>query len=291
MNHPGDLRVVTWNIRAAIGPGEPFPPAWWRHVDEDRLERIASFIASLDADVVTLQEVTILNADGVVLDQPAALAARLGRHVRYGAAHAYPLVDPATGATIGSAMWGNAVLTRGPMRGEQTRGLPQPADDELIEAAGSTDPGAGVAYGDAEPGHREPRCAVSVTIDDVRVVTTHLAYIGAEQRRRQVDAVAAVAGGAGDEATPPDERPSAVVVTGDFNAAAESREMAGLQRGFSDAFERVGTPARDRRRESCGRLRIDHVFVRGLDVRACRVATEAGDLSDHWPVVVDLARP
>jgi hypothetical protein len=33
----GRIRVVTWNIRAAIGPGEPFPPAWWRHVRQDRL--------------------------------------------------------------------------------------------------------------------------------------------------------------------------------------------------------------------------------------------------------------
>jgi endonuclease/exonuclease/phosphatase family metal-dependent hydrolase len=290
MNPVADLRVVTWNIRAAIGPGEPFPPAWWRHVDEDRLERIGSFIASLDADVVTLQEVTILNADGVVLDQPAALAARLGRHVRYGAAHAYPLVDPATGATIGSAMWGNAILTRGATQDDRVRGLPQPADGDLIEPGGSDERGAGVAYGDAEPGHREPRCAVAVTLGDLGVVTTHLAYIGAEQRRRQVDAVAELASGARAEATPPEERPSAVVVTGDFNAAVESPEMAALQRTFSDAFERVGTPPGDPRRASCGRLRIDHVFVRGLDVRACRVATEAGDLSDHWPVVVDLAR-
>ncbi|HEV7811201.1 MAG TPA: endonuclease/exonuclease/phosphatase family protein [Candidatus Limnocylindrales bacterium] len=285
-----DLRVVTWNVRAAIGPGEPFPPAWWRHVDEDRLERIAAFIAALDADVVTLQEVTIMNVDGLVHDQPAALAARLRRHVRYGAAHAYPLVDPATGATIGSAMWGNAILTRGATLDEAMRGLPQPADSDVIEPAGSDDPAAGVAYGDAEPGHREPRCALAATVDGLRIVTTHLAYIGAEQRRRQVEAVQSLADGTND-ATPPDDAPSAIVVTGDFNAAVESSEMGALRGAFHDAFERVGTPPGDPRRRSCGPLRIDHVFVRGLDVRGCRVATEAGELSDHWPVVVDLARP
>src|SRR6476659_95811 len=52
---PARLRVVTWNIRAAIGPGEPFPPAWWRHVRRDRLERIAGILADLEPDVVTLQ--------------------------------------------------------------------------------------------------------------------------------------------------------------------------------------------------------------------------------------------
>ena len=42
------MRVATWNIRAAIGPGEPFPAAWWRHVRTDRLEQIAAFIVALD---------------------------------------------------------------------------------------------------------------------------------------------------------------------------------------------------------------------------------------------------
>jgi endonuclease/exonuclease/phosphatase (EEP) superfamily protein YafD len=47
-------------------------------------------------------------------------------------------------------------------------------------------------------------------------------------------------------------------------------------------------PAGDPRRASCGDWPIDHVRVRGLDVAACRVAVEAGDASDHWPVVADL---
>jgi endonuclease/exonuclease/phosphatase family metal-dependent hydrolase len=288
--HVGDLRVVTWNIRAGIGPGEPFPPAWWRHVDEDRLQRIATFITSLDADVVTLQEVTIMNVEGVVHDQPATLAALLRRHVRYGAAHAYPLVDPTTGATIGSAMWGNAILTRGSVGDGLMRGLPQPVDTDLIEPADADHPAAGVTYGDAEPGHREPRCAVAATVDGVRIVTTHLAYIGSEQRRRQVGSVVSLATERGDDAAH-DEVPVSVVVTGDFNAAVESPEMGDLRAAFGDAFLDVGVAPGDPRRSSCGPLRIDHAFVQGLDVAACRVAVEAGDLSDHWPVVVDLTRP
>jgi hypothetical protein len=50
---PG-IRVASWNIRAAIGPGEPFPPAWWRHVDRARLARISAVIGAIDADVVAL---------------------------------------------------------------------------------------------------------------------------------------------------------------------------------------------------------------------------------------------
>ena len=58
------IRVATWNIRAAIGPGDPFPPAWWRHVDNDRMARIGGIIADLDADLVGLQEVAVLTPNG-----------------------------------------------------------------------------------------------------------------------------------------------------------------------------------------------------------------------------------
>ena len=95
---PARLRVVTWNIRAAIGPGEPFPPAWWRHVRRDRLERIAAILDGLDPDIATLQEVAILTPDGELLDEPAELARLTGRSVRYAAIHAFPLVEPETGA-------------------------------------------------------------------------------------------------------------------------------------------------------------------------------------------------
>lgn len=289
---PGRLRVVTWNIRAAIGPGEPFPPAWWMRVDDDRLERIAAFLDALAPDVLTLQEVAILNADGRVVDQPAALAIRLRRHVRYGAAHAYPLVDPGSGETVGSAMWGNAILARDPLGDGSVRGLPQPGDDELIEPEGSGRRAAGVRYGGAEPGHREPRCAVSATVGGVRVVTTHLAYIGAEQRRRQAETVArfASSGPAVLGRGMVDDRADAIVVTGDLNAPIEAPELRALDSSFQDAFAAVDIAAGDARRRSCGSIAIDHVLVRGLEVESCRVATEAGDLSDHWPVVVDLAR-
>ncbi|HEY7970864.1 MAG TPA: endonuclease/exonuclease/phosphatase family protein, partial [Candidatus Limnocylindrales bacterium] len=113
------------------------------------------------------------------------------------------------------------------------------------------------------------------------VVTAHLTYIGRDQRRRQVAALAALASGL----------PDPVVVTGDLNAPIEADEVAGLRDGFADAFGAVGVPPGDARRRSAGAVAIDQVLVRGLDVLACRVATEAGDLSDHWPVVADLRLP
>jgi endonuclease/exonuclease/phosphatase family metal-dependent hydrolase len=273
------FRVATWNIRAAIGPGEPFPPAWWRHVDRGRLERIAGIVTALDADVVALQEVSVFTVEGVLLDQPAELAQLTGTDVRYAAVHAFTLIEPETGRAIGSAQWGNALLSRGPFLETLAEGLPIGADDEVVEPADSGRPLAGLLFLDAPYGTREPRCAIGarVTIGDVpvRVLNAHLSYAGTAQRQRQADALAALALAG----------PEPVVVTGDCNAAIDAPELAGLSGSFDDAFEVVGILPGDPRRRSSGPNPIDHVLSRGLDVVACRVATEADDASDHLPVV------
>jgi endonuclease/exonuclease/phosphatase family metal-dependent hydrolase len=274
------FRVATWNVRAAIGPGEPFPPAWWRHVDPGRLDRIAGIIAALDADVVALQEVSVFTVEGRLLDQPAELARLTGTEVRYAAVHAFTLVEPETGRAIGSAQWGNALLSRGSFLETFADGLPVGADDEAVEPADSGRPLAGIAFADAPYGTREPRCVIGgrVVIDGapIRILNAHFAYAGTSQRQRQAEAMAAHAL-AGSEP---------VVVIGDFNAAIDSPELAGLARSFDDAFEVVGILPADPRRRSSGPNPIDHLLSRGFDVVDCRVVTEAGDASDHLPVVV-----
>src|ERR687889_775468 len=99
------MRVVTYNIRAGIGPGEPFPPAWWRHVRRDLLERIADVIRTVRADVVTLQEVGVFNVEGLLVDEPAQLAELTGMDMRYAAAGHFPILEPEDGRTSGSTLW------------------------------------------------------------------------------------------------------------------------------------------------------------------------------------------
>jgi endonuclease/exonuclease/phosphatase family metal-dependent hydrolase len=240
----------------------------------------------LEPDVVTLQEVAIMTVDGDVTDQAARLAESTGFAARYGAVHSFPLVEPENGRSIGSAMWGHAILTRRPIQRPFTRGLPRAGDDDLVEPADSDRELAGVRYADTQPGHREARCVVGGVLSvgggaGLTVATAHLTYIGREQRRKQADAARAVA----DEAA--GERP--LVLTGDLNAAIDAPELAGMTRGLVDAFAAVGVEPGDARRDSCGSQPIDHVLVRGAAVESCRVALEAGDLSDHWPVVAELA--
>jgi len=290
---PARLRVVTWNIRAAIGPGEPFPPAWWRHVRRDRLALVGTILADLEPDIVTLQEVAILTVDGALDDQPAELGRQLGMAVRYAATHAFPLIDhspspahrgprrsSATPLARGAAMWGNAILTRDPLATGFALGLPRAADDDVLEPPDADHPLAGIRYGDTEPGHRESRCVVGGTVGGIGLATTHLTYIGRDQRRRQAEAVRSVI----------ERFDGPFVLTGDVNAPLGSAELAPLGRGLVDAFAAVGIGPDDPARRTCGPWPIDQVLVRDLEVDACRVATEAGDASDHWPVVVDLRR-
>jgi endonuclease/exonuclease/phosphatase family metal-dependent hydrolase len=281
---PG-LVVATWNIRAGIGPGEPFPPAWWRHVRPDRLSGIASFIGQLDADVVALEEVAVLDVDGELIDMPGELAKRTGYDVRYAAVGHFPIVDPESGRTVGASLWGNAILSRLPISASAGLGLPMAADDDLVEPVGGLDPLiggphrlAGVRYADAPTGSREPRSLVQATIESafgpVHLVATHLTHVGGGQRRQQAAAVAEVVSALDGP----------VVVTGDLNAPVDAPALEPLAGTLTDAFAATGTPVGDPARRSCGPFPLDHVLVRDLRPIACAVDRAAGDLSDHWPV-------
>lgn len=275
------IRVATWNIRAAIGPDDPFPPAWWRRVDRDRLARIARIIVDLDADLVALQEVALLTPNGDLYDQPAELARMTGMHLRYAAVHSFALIEPENGRAIGAATWGNAILSRRPLADGFALGLPVGGDDDAVEPAGSALSLAGVTFADAPYGTREPRCAVGGRLavagpgPAVAIVGAHLTYAGTEQRRTQAETLATIADGVG----------SPVIVAGDFNTPIEAPEMRALASTFEDAFATVGIAPGDPQRASCGPHRIDHLLTRGLRATACAVYREADDASDHLPVI------
>jgi Endonuclease/Exonuclease/phosphatase family len=228
-----------------------------------------------------LQEVAFLDVDGEVFDQPLELGRLTDRAVRYGAVHAFALVEPDTGRSVGTATWGNALLTREPLREPFAFGLPLGADHELVEPPDSGHPLAGVPYRDSPYGTREPRCVVGGRLggeDDVAVLSTHLTYAGTGQRRNQADTLAKIVDGLGGPA----------VLLGDLNAPIDAPELAGIATSFDDAFAAVGVPRGDPRRASSGPVAIDHVLTRRLTVEACHVQLDAGDASDHLPVVATL---
>ena len=222
-----------------------------------------------------------MTIDGAVTDMASRLGRELGMDDRYGSVHHVTAVDPRSGRALGAYTWGNAILSRQPISASRTEPLPIPADDDLVAPVGSDHELAGVRYQDAEPGTREARCAVVCTIDgpqSVHVITTHFTYMGSEQRRRQAERLAELVG----------ELDGPVVVLGDLNAPIHASELAPLRDSLVDAFLAIGVPPVDARRDSCGSVAIDHVLTRGFTAVSCRVATEAGDASDHWPVVASL---
>ena len=71
---------------------------------------------------------------------------------------------------------------------------------------------------------------------------------------------------------------------GDLNAAIEAPELSPLA-AWADGF--VHPPGDPARISTDDGWRIDHVLARGAAVLGCRVLREAGELSDHYPVICD----
>ena len=265
------LRVVSWNIRAAIGTG-PFPDRWWRRIDADRLRAIGAFLSDLEADVIALQEVAMASRGGDLIDNAGDLARQLGMTVRYGAVRAFEVAEG------GAGLYGNALLSRVVPADTRVVELPRAPMDASVEPAGGPSAWAGITYADAPATIREPRCLLVVTVAGVRVGVTHLSHIGSGERRLQATAVTEAFG----DATP-------ALLLGDLNAPIEAPELAPLA-AWTDAFaEPAGNGART---STDNGWRVDHVLVRGASVSgAARVLTEAGDLSDHFPVVAEILVP
>jgi endonuclease/exonuclease/phosphatase family metal-dependent hydrolase len=265
-------RVVTWNIRAAIGPG-PFPDRWWERIHADRLRAIGVFLSGLDADLVALQEVAVVSRDGTLVDNAGDLARQLGLEVRYAAVRAFEVRDGAV--TRGAGVFGNALLARRGIRAARCVRLPAAPSDAWVEPPGADHAGAGVRYGETSADIREPRCLLLADVDGIGLVgTAHFSHIGSGERRLQAEATAGAFG---------DEIPA--VLLGDLNAAIDAPELAPLA-GWTDGFR---VPARDPARVSTDDgYPIDHVLARGLEIESCRVDRSSAELSDHYPVVADL---
>jgi endonuclease/exonuclease/phosphatase family metal-dependent hydrolase len=265
------LRVVSWNIRAAIGPG-PFPDRWWRRVDADRLRAIGSFVASLEADLVALQEVAVLSRDGDLVDNAGDLGRQLGMEVAYGAVRSFEVRE--ADALRGIGTFGNAILSRHPLSSVRCVALPAAPSEELVEAQDSDHPAAGVRWADAPSHLREPRCLLLGELPGLRVGTAHFSHIGSGERLLQAEAAAAAFGN------------GPALLLGDLNAAIEAPELAPLS-AWADAF--VEPPGDQARVTTDDGYRIDQVLVRGASASPARVLRESGDLSDHYPVMAEVA--
>jgi endonuclease/exonuclease/phosphatase family metal-dependent hydrolase len=265
------LRAVSWNIRAAIGPG-PFPDRWWGRIDADRLRAIGVFLSDLQADVIALQEVALVSRNGDLVDNAGDLARALDMDVRYAAVRTFEVLE--ADAVAGAGLFGNALLSRRPLSNVHSVALPAASPDAFVEPAGTDHPAAGIRYADAPPSIREPRCLLLADLDGWRIGTAHFSHVGSGERLLQAHATVA----AFDRAVP-------ALLLGDLNAPIDAVELAPFA-AWSDGFTE---PAGDGARVSTDDgYAIDHAIGRGVSFASCRVLRTAGDLSDHYPVVAEV---
>lgn len=224
------MRIISWNIQ------------WGRGLDGrvDIARIVATLRAMGDADVICLQEVAqnvAGLAGGDCEDEVALLSAALPAYaVVFG-----PAMDvPAPGG--GRARFGNLLLSRLPLGQVYRHLLPMPAD--------------------ATVPNMQRGCIEAVVMAQsgpVRVMTTHLEYFSAHQRRAQIDALCALQAEAcgqaelgvskGHGVNPVFTRwprPRRAIVCGDFNYEPGSEDYSAMARtspvagaGWHDAWPLV----------------------------------------------------
>lgn len=230
----GTLRVVAYNIKHGRGMD-----------DQVDLPRIADALRVLNADVITLQEVDRNTERTGRVDQVARLGELLGMRGFHGAHRPYQ-----------GGEYGNAVLTRLPVREVKVRAIPPSAGSDLSITE--------LVLGGGPDGR------------PISVVSVHLA--GApEERRAQADSVNAFYSRV--------EHP--VILAGDFNSRRGDLVMSRLEAQWSvlakdGAVNTYPSDAPDRE--------IDFVMYRPpgrFEVLEHRVVEETM-ASDHRPLLAVL---
>lgn len=243
MRERQSLTLLTYNTHSAVGTDGAIAP-----------ERIADVLSECDPDIICLQELDIgLRRTGSV-DQAQYIACQL--KMSY---HFHPALHIAEG------QYGNAVLTRFPMRLVRAGALPGLPQRSRLEKRGAV--------------------WVEVLVQDrpVQIVTVHM---GLNRRERLAQAVALT----GPEWVGAPECKLPVILCGDLNALPASPVHRLFRANMRDAHLAAGRPQATWP-SKCAIARIDYIYVsKDVIVRDCtahrsRLARLA---SDHLPLLARL---
>ena len=261
-----DVRVMTWNIRAASGGDDA-------RINEGALERIIDVMRDSDADVIGLQEVDRFWMRSGGVDQPLEIASQLGFD------HAFvPNWLPEGGDANGEfPQYGVVLLSRWPIAR---------CEHVVFDSPEGWEPRGALIARVNLPGSRGDMATFVVT--HLQVDPEGQPDAAAEQRSKGIDCIL----GGLDSAYP-------AVVMGDFNAVPDAAELQMLRtcgnRGWSDAWS-VACQEEDGFTIPALRLsdptrRIDYVWVdQRWRVRNAQVIVNDATrvASDHYPVVAEL---
>lgn len=231
------VRVMSYNIHHAEGIDGKLD-----------VQRIAKLIIDARADIVGLQEVDRGTERIARRNLPAELAQLTGMTVHFEKNIPYQ-----------GGEYGNAVLTRFPIRSAKNTPLPMH--------------GAGEQRGAMQ-------LVLAVHGRDLLFINTHL-----DQRRDETERLASVemlksiisvAGG------------MPVIVCGDFNAVPESRPIETMRGILTDAWTVAGQgdgftiPVRKPAK------RIDYIFVSSATIAPQKIEVLHSEASDHLPLIAEL---
>ena len=233
------MRVMTYNVHSCIGSDRRVAP-----------ERVLRVIADSAADLVALQEVDVAQARTRGVHQAAWLAEKLGMFFEFVSAR-----------ECGGGHYGNAVLSRYPLRTVRHACLPQFRS-------------------------REVRAVQWVSVDaplgSVNVLNTHLG-LSLRERALQTDALLS------ESWLGPS--PRRTVLCGDFNARPGSRVHRSLCGVLRDAIASSMQRSPKTWPARWPLLQLDHIFLsRDLRAKRCEVPRRRMErlASDHLPLVVDI---
>jgi endonuclease/exonuclease/phosphatase family metal-dependent hydrolase len=213
-------------------------------------DRLAEAIEASDADVVALQEVDAYKQRSGCRHQGLDIAGHLGMHARFGA-------NIRSGEECGAgreALYGDALLSRYPIVEWRHVALPNRGGEQrgLLEAV------------------------LDVAGQRVQVVSTHLEYASASERKAQAEAVVEHLEGSAEP----------VVVMGDLNGEPDDSGLAPLRQAFTDAWEAAGDGDGFTNPSRAPHRRIDYVFTARLSPVHVEVLDSTA--SDHLAVRADL---
>ena len=242
------LRVMTYNVHSCIGMD-----------GEISTRRIARIIAQYDPDIVALQELDVGRSRTQQVDQAHEIARELEMEF-----HFHPALQ------IEEELYGDALLSRYPMRLVRSGDLPGPPHRPRLETRGAL--------------------WVEIEVDGhkVQIINTHLGVRPVEQRY-QIEALL------GSQWLSHPECRGPVILCGDFNSSPGHKTCQRITQLLDDAQDVLDNHVPQR--TWFGRFpvgRIDHIFVaKEIQVQKCLVPrtalTRIG--SDHLPLIVDVVIP
>ena len=236
------VRVMTYNVHACVGMDGELSP-----------ERIARLIGQSGANIVCLQELDVFRHRSGNRDQAHAIAMHLEMNFQF---------HPAW--HLEEEQFGNAILTRFPLRVVESKGIHHHKSDRSRRSA----------------------LWVEVRVDGatkLQVINTHLSIFPKEQLIQAKEL--------SEEWVQPAALLGPVVLCGDFNARPGSATYRAFASKLSDVESFNNFPTRSTYFSPFPVSRVDHIFVTDelvgqhsqvIETRVAKVA------SDHLPLIADL---